>query len=111
MLESIAQKGNARQRTRALRTLSISNSIVTARVGFDETNRPERQAARSQRLLGLGSVVKEVVGGTPLRTIMTADHTQRPTGPVLRAEGDPATGDLAVDEAYDYMGATYDFYW
>ena len=48
MLESIAQKGNARQRTRALRSLSIYNSIVTARVGFDETNRPERQAATAR---------------------------------------------------------------
>jgi len=27
----------------------------------------------------------------------------------VRGEGDPATGDAAVDEAYDWLGATYDW--
>ncbi len=30
---------------------------------------------------------------------------------IVRAEGAPATGDLAIDEAYDGLGATFDFFW
>ncbi len=33
-----------------------------------------------------------------------------PTGTLVRKEGDPASGDAAVDEAYDGTGATYDLY-
>lgn len=32
-------------------------------------------------------------------------------GILVRAEGAPASGDVAVDEAYDGLGATYDFFW
>ena len=35
---------------------------------------------------------------------------QRLPGELVRAEGDPETGNEAVDEAYDYSGITYDFY-
>ncbi|HKI07635.1 MAG TPA: M4 family metallopeptidase [Nitrososphaeraceae archaeon] len=30
---------------------------------------------------------------------------------VARKEGDPPTGDKAVDEAYEWMGVTYNFFW
>lgn len=29
----------------------------------------------------------------------------------MRAEGQPSNGDIAVDEAYNYLGVTYDFFW
>jgi Zn-dependent metalloprotease len=32
-------------------------------------------------------------------------------GTPVRSEADPATGDVAVDEAYDGAGVTYDLYW
>jgi Zn-dependent metalloprotease len=32
-------------------------------------------------------------------------------GTVARREGDPPTGDMAVDEAYSGLGITYDFFW
>jgi Zn-dependent metalloprotease len=32
------------------------------------------------------------------------------TGSLARGEGDPATGDADVDAAYDFTGATYDYY-
>ena len=31
-------------------------------------------------------------------------------GPIVRTEGQPPTGDAAADEAYDGLGATYDFW-
>jgi Zn-dependent metalloprotease len=46
------------------------------------------------------------------RTIYTANHTQRLPGTEVRSEGDdPVLGDDAVNEAYDYLGATFDFYY
>jgi hypothetical protein len=43
----------------------------------------------------------------PRRTISTADNTERLPGTPLRTEGEPPTGDAAVDEAYDGVGATW----
>jgi Zn-dependent metalloprotease len=98
---------------RALTNLSINNTFSHGRLGFDESTRLSRQAARAQRLLGgpRAGVLKAIAGGQPNRTIRTAKNKNRSTGPIVRAEGDPATGDVAVNEAYDYMGTTYDFYW
>jgi Zn-dependent metalloprotease len=42
--------------------------------------------------------------------IYDAQHAQRLPGRLVRSEGDPATGDAAVDEAYDGLGATFDLY-
>jgi Zn-dependent metalloprotease len=44
-----------------------------------------------------------------LRTIYNANHTTT-TGTFARGEGDPATGNRDVDNAYDFTGATYDYY-
>jgi hypothetical protein len=51
--------------------------------------------------------------GQPHRTIYTANNStsENPTGTVARKEGDPPTGDVAVDEAYDYLGVAYTFFW
>lgn len=45
------------------------------------------------------------------RTISDAHHTEQLPGDVVRREGAPDTGDLAVDEAYTGLGATYRLYW
>jgi len=44
------------------------------------------------------------------RTIYDADNSRRLPGTVARREGAPATGDDAVDEAYDGMGDTWTLY-
>jgi len=46
--------------------------------------------------------------GEKRRTIFTARHTQDLPGRVVRKGQGPA-GDTAVDEAYDGLGAIYDF--
>ena len=51
------------------------------------------------------------VEGQKQRTISDCHNTQNLPGDVVRLEGAPPTGDLAVDEAYDGLGATYDLYW
>lgn len=44
------------------------------------------------------------------RLIYDAQNTSQLPGTLVRSEGNPPTGDQAVDEAYDYSGNTYDFY-
>ncbi|MPZ97694.1 MAG: metalloprotease, partial [Propionibacteriales bacterium] len=46
-------------------------------------------------------------GGTSQRTVSDAENGSELPGRAVRSEGDPATGDAAVDEAYDGMGAVY----
>src|SRR5690348_17251479 len=47
----------------------------------------------------------------PDRTISDAGSLERLPGTRVRGEDDPPTGDAAVDEAFDGLGATFDFFW
>jgi Zn-dependent metalloprotease len=120
MLKKMAIKGSAimlRRRRgakavtvaqRALESLSLTQSLSVARVGATESLRLQRQARRAQRLsLGMR---RFLVDGNKQRMIYTANQKQKLPGTAVRNEGDPATGDPAVDEAYDYMGDCYDFF-
>jgi Zn-dependent metalloprotease len=96
----------------ALKTLSLTHSFAVARVGELEANRPLRQFVRLQRLTSARPGLKAALGGNKKqRTIYTADHTSTLPGRVVLQEGGPISNDVAVNEAYTYMGATYDFYW
>ncbi len=46
----------------------------------------------------------------PKRTINDAGHLETLPGRTVRAEGAPATGDATADRAYDWLGATFDFF-
>jgi len=45
------------------------------------------------------------------RAIYDARNTMNLPGTLLRKESQPAVSDVAANEAYDYLGVTYDFYW
>ncbi|MCL2899704.1 M4 family metallopeptidase [Brenneria tiliae] len=45
------------------------------------------------------------------REIHDAENQQQLPGKLVRAEGQDGNGDIAADEAYDYLGVTYDFFW
>ena len=94
MLRSIAENGTPEQRVLALRTLSV-----------DGTLRFMRAAPQSA---GVGLPTPE---GQRRRSIYTAHNAEALPGTLARSEGQAAAGDDAVDEAYDGLGATYDFYW
>ena len=47
----------------------------------------------------------------PDRTISDAKGRETLPGTRVRGEDDPPTGDETVDEAFDGLGATFDFYW
>jgi Zn-dependent metalloprotease len=94
MLEQIAERGSARQREWALRTLLISEQF-----------RGQRIAATSIKAL-----VEAAQATEKERIVYDAEHETTLPGRIARREGDPPTGDAAVDEAYDGSGATYDLY-
>lgn len=45
------------------------------------------------------------------RLVYDAQGTDNLPGTLCRSEGDPPSGDTDCDNAYDYAGDTYDFYW
>ena len=45
-----------------------------------------------------------------LRTVYDAEHGFGLPGKAVRGEGEPATDDVSVNEAYDALGATYDYF-
>jgi len=67
---------------------------------------PFRAARLSFSLDESDNLVVEV-GAGPNRTIADAGHLEELPGTVVRSEGDEPTGDDAVDEAYDGLGATF----
>ncbi|MQY02718.1 M4 family metallopeptidase [Actinomadura macrotermitis] len=93
MLEHVARAGdNAALRDIARRTLVLSSTARTER-----------------RVLPLEppSPTEDFV---PDRTIDDARNREELPGETVRAEGGPATGDTAVDTAYDWLGVTFDFF-
>ena len=47
---------------------------------------------------------------TKHRLVYDSNQTDRLPGDLVRSEGDPKVTDVAVNEAYDFAGDTYDFY-
>ncbi len=99
MLREIAQKGNDTQREWAFQSLALSSRI------------------RGQRDV-LSNMTVATPVGTKRRTVYDGQGGAKAAdqqgnelpGKLVRNEGDPASGDPAVNEAYDGAGATYDFY-
>jgi Zn-dependent metalloprotease len=71
--------------------------------------RAERSARTLASLAPQASLTSR--GGKPRRTIYDMQHSTDEIGPVVRAEGQKAAEDKAVNEVYDAFGKTYDFYW
>ncbi len=102
ILERIAQNGSETQRKWALDTLNRDHSLRMARL-----QNMQNRVGGPRR----ADILTETIAGEPRRTIRTAQNTENVEGPVVRGEGDPPSGDIAVNEAYDGLGATYDFFW
>jgi Zn-dependent metalloprotease len=92
ILDSIAERGSTRQQEIARASIIASDEIRTG-----------RQVARAAAVAAAQPGVKE-------RTVYTANFGTSLPGQRVRGEGDPPSGDAAVDEAYDGSGDTYDLY-
>ncbi len=60
--------------------------------------------------LSVGYYPRPVPPGTKRRTIFNAQNGTYLPGVIVRTEGSRASRDIAVNEAYDASGATYDFF-
>jgi Zn-dependent metalloprotease len=100
VLDRIARNGNADQRSWALTTMSLDASQRSIRV----QNALLRAQTKGAVLPRLSPVV------LPKRTIGDASGVETLPGGTVRGEGAPPVGDVAVNEAYDGLGATFDFY-
>ena len=94
MLWHLARHGPQALRERMLHTLQYS----------------ERLRGQRDMLAYLGAVSVATPPGTRNRSIFDLKHGTRLPGTLVRNEGDPPRKDRNVNEAYDFSGATYDFY-
>jgi Zn-dependent metalloprotease len=102
LLDRLARAGDDVVRNAALDTLRLDQLFRVTRAEM-----ASRLGGRLARPITFGRI-----GGKPQRTIYDQQHstTQTP-GKVVRAEGQAAVADTAVNQAYDGFGYTYNFYW
>lgn len=94
MLHHLAENGEESVRKSARRTMEFS----------------ERLRGQREMLANLGAVALSTPAGVKRRTIYDLEHGTQLPGKIVRGEPAPPTNDKQVNEAYDYSGATYDFY-
>ena len=95
MLDQIIEKGTAEQQANATQTAEITADF------------------RSQRLeqMARPTAPGEALAEGLQRKVYTANNGSTLPGQLVRSEGEPPSSDVAVNEAYDGAGATYNLYW
>lgn len=96
MLDQVAQNGSSAQREMAVRTIATSKLVREKRVDFTKA------ALRASSFSALGNGKQ--------RTVYNAKFGTNLPGTLARDEGSAPVDDIAVNEAYDGSGATYDLY-
>ena len=97
-------RSRGRTRNAALRRSALDSLAIDAAIRLRRAENAARTLAAPTRA-NAGS-------GTPQRFIHDQHNNSEQTpGSVVRAEGQPAVEDPAVNQAYDNFGATYEFYW
>lgn len=100
ILRQMARRGSERQRNAALDALAVDTTLRTSRL---TRQMMMRAAAIRLPVPTLGPVQKQ-------RRIYDAQQGSGLPGAMARAEGQDPVGDPAVNEAYDSLGTTFDFY-
>jgi Zn-dependent metalloprotease len=95
MLREIVMNGSPEQRDLALRSITTSEQIRGQR------------GAMTKNIL---SIMKPVAAEMKQRIVYDAKNGSQLPGTVVRQEGDKPVSDVAVNEAYDGSGVTYDLY-
>jgi Zn-dependent metalloprotease len=101
MVERILLNGTEAQRRQALASLKQSEHFRLLRRQGAAAAVAERRAL---------AVRLEEHSAQLVREVFDAEHRERLPGILVRAEGQPATGDAAADEAYDAAGQTWALY-
>ena len=101
VLHRLARTGDDELRAAALDTLAVDARLRIARA---------ESAAGTLR--APQSVTFARTGGQPRRSVYDQHHSESQTpGKPVRAEGQPPVDDTAINQAYDGLGSTYDYYW
>ena len=95
MLREIVMNGSPEQREIALRSITASEQIRGQR------------GAMTKNIL---SLIKPVAAEMKQRIVYDAKNGSQLPGTIVRQEGDKPVSDVAVNEAYDGSGVTYDLY-
>ena len=98
ILKQIAANGTPAEKQRALDTITVSSQL-----------RAERQKMAEFKTEFAAAKVMSANGGKE-RIVYDAQHGSNLPGVQVRKEGDAPVADVAVNEAYDGSGATYDLY-
>ena len=98
LLRRIAQNGTPAQRAAALATLATDQTVRLGRATYQLL-----ESGAHKALMVTTTTAKQ-------RTIYDAGGAEVLPGQVVRSEGGAPGEDVAVNEAYDGLGATYDFY-
>lgn len=93
IVRSIAERGTAGQRRRALSNIEASERIRGARAALARIP-PTNEACALEET----------------RTVFDAGNRERPPYKVVRREHGPASKDVAANEAFDGSGSTFDFF-
>jgi len=98
MLEQIAQNGTDAQSEFATQTLVLSREIREERQSIVSATEPASIEERA------------AVTAVKQRAVYSANTGTSLPGSLVRSEGDAPVADVAVNEAYDGSGATFDLY-
>ena len=98
ILENIARKGTPSQRAIALRSLGQDIQLR-----LERTMQLQR-GTKKQKPKAAATAHKK-------RLIHTAENFTTLPGTLVRSEGQASQNDVAVDEAYNGFGATFDLFW
>jgi Zn-dependent metalloprotease len=99
ILKKIAENGSTEQQDKARQTIVATEQL-----------RGRRHGIASMQSFSMSTMAMEAVPTGKLRTVYDAKNGSTLPGTMVRNEGDPAVTDVAVNEAYDGSGFTYDMY-
>ena len=95
MLREIVLNGSQEQRELALRSITVSEQV---------------RGQRGAMTKDIMSLITPVAAEIKQRIVYDAKNGSQLPGTVVRQEGDSPVSDVAVNEAYDGSGVTYDMY-
>ena len=99
LLEALASSDDPHVAAHAQATLDVDAELRQSR--RTSGLRADRASTPRRRRLAPGTTAG------PVRAIHDVEHGTTLPGTLVRSEGDPATGDRAVTEAYDGLGSTW----
>lgn len=101
VLREIAKRGGDTHREAALESLGVSTTLRSARSQAEAVRAaigPVRLPSAALRAPRIDRVIRNSEGGTDLASV------------IVRREGDPDSGDEAIDEAFEHFGSTWNFF-